>query len=336
VDDKISMFLGVPPDDGKPAFEVVSDGVSETISMFMGVPPDDNLPVFELIGDAAGQTISMKLGPPPDDGSPPPDDSSPAVEMTVDNINLKSGINLKPPPDDNKPAITIQTDAVDNEALLTLTNLTSSASSSPGIVMNSNTTDGKLSVGWFSPPPDDNVPPPDDSKPIAEFNMTSSTGTFEIHGEESALEFITHPIYMHSDGSGASMGIGTNTPSDELYVVGDITATGAITELSSLKYKTNIIGLNNSLSMVNSLRGVRYNWRTNDYPKLQFTDDSQIGLIAEEVETILPELVHADANGEKSVNYSKLSAVLIEAIKELKAENESLKNRLDRIEKGLK
>jgi hypothetical protein len=131
---------------------------------------------------------------------------------------------------------------------------------------------------------------------------------------------------------GGRIGINTNSPSEELYVVGDITATGAITELSSAKYKTNISQLDNALDLVDDLRGVNYNWRTEDFPGLQFSPERQIGLVAEEVETVVPELVHSDDNGEKSVNYSKLTAVLIEAVKELKAENEELKARMEALE----
>ena len=51
----------------------------------------------------------------------------------------------------------------------------------------------------------------------------------------------------------------------------------------------------------------------------------QIGLIAQEVEKIYPELVLTDVDGYKSVDYSKLTPILVEAIKELKAENDQLK-----------
>ena len=140
-------------------------------------------------------------------------------------------------------------------------------------------------------------------------------------------------IALRVGADGGKVGINTNNPSEELYVVGDIVATGSITELSSAKYKTDIKQLDNALDMVDELRGVEYNWRTDEFPELQLSEDRQIGMVAEEVETVVPKLVHADANGEKSVNYSKLTAVLIEAVKELKAENEALKARVEALEK---
>ena len=52
--------------------------------------------------------------------------------------------------------------------------------------------------------------------------------------------------------------------------------------------------------------------------------DRQIGVIAQEVEDIFPQVVHTDSQGYKSVEYSKLVAPLIEAVKTLKAENDNL------------
>ncbi len=140
-------------------------------------------------------------------------------------------------------------------------------------------------------------------------------------------------IVFRVNSDGGRVGINTNSPSAELYVDGDIVATGAITEISSEKYKTNINPLSDALELVDDLRGVEYQWRTEDYPDMQFSSERQIGLIAEEVETVVPELVRSDENGEKSVNYSKLTAVLIEAVKDLKAQNEELRTRLEALEK---
>ena len=67
------------------------------------------------------------------------------------------------------------------------------------------------------------------------------------------------------------------------------------------------------------MRGVSYNWK--DSNKSQ---KKQIGMIAQEVEEIYPEFVHTDAEGMKSVNYSQMTAVLIEAVKELNQKIEAL------------
>ena len=61
----------------------------------------------------------------------------------------------------------------------------------------------------------------------------------------------------------------------------------------------------------------------------------QIGLIAQEVETVLPQIVSSPQDGYKSVDYTKLTAVLIEAIKELKTENTVLKQDMKRLKNDI-
>ena len=65
-----------------------------------------------------------------------------------------------------------------------------------------------------------------------------------------------------------------------------------------------------------ALNGYHYFFKTKKFADRKFSDKKQIGLIAQEVELIYPELVATDTKGYKSVNYVKLVPVLIEAIKE--------------------
>ncbi|MBW2050266.1 MAG: tail fiber domain-containing protein [Deltaproteobacteria bacterium] len=76
------------------------------------------------------------------------------------------------------------------------------------------------------------------------------------------------------------------------------------------------------------LQGVSYERKREEYPDWGFKDSRQIGLLAQDVERVIPELVSADETGYKAVSYNKLTAVLVEAVKELKAENERLRKRL--------
>jgi hypothetical protein len=77
------------------------------------------------------------------------------------------------------------------------------------------------------------------------------------------------------------------------------------------------------------LRPVYFYWRTAQFPDRHFGQSQEAGLIAQEVEKVLPELVSTDAQGYKAVNYSELPLLSIQAIKELKAENDSLKQQLN-------
>ena len=84
----------------------------------------------------------------------------------------------------------------------------------------------------------------------------------------------------------------------------------------------------NALSKVSLLNGVEFDWlefEENKNKKIHANEGHDIGIIAQEVEAIFPELVNTRANGYKAVKYDKLVAVLIEAVKELKAEVDKLK-----------
>ncbi|MFY0654561.1 MAG: tail fiber domain-containing protein [Cyclobacteriaceae bacterium] len=87
------------------------------------------------------------------------------------------------------------------------------------------------------------------------------------------------------------------------------------------RLKKDVKNLDNSLGNIQKLRGVSYTWK--DKKKSQ---KNQIGVIAQEVEEIYPEFVHTDKDGMKSVNYAQMTAVLIEAVKELTAKVTSLES----------
>ena len=86
--------------------------------------------------------------------------------------------------------------------------------------------------------------------------------------------------------------------------------------LSDINYKENINTVNNALNKVEQLRGVKFDWKESGLPSY--------GVIAQELQEVLPELVHG--HDPKTVNYNGIIGVLIEAIKELKAEIEELKS----------
>jgi hypothetical protein len=100
-----------------------------------------------------------------------------------------------------------------------------------------------------------------------------------------------------------------------IRVTGIATAT-VFDALSDENYKENVITVNDALNKVEQLRGVSFDWKGNG--------ESSYGVIAQELQEVLPELVHGD--NPKTVNYNGIIGVLIEAIKELKKEVEELKN----------
>jgi hypothetical protein len=87
-------------------------------------------------------------------------------------------------------------------------------------------------------------------------------------------------------------------------------------ESSDRRFKKNISPLTGALNSVLLMEGVSYNWKQEEFPKRNFGDRTEIGVIAQDLEKIYPELVSTDAEGYKSVQYSHLVPVLLEAIKE--------------------
>ena len=98
-----------------------------------------------------------------------------------------------------------------------------------------------------------------------------------------------------------------------------LTVTGTITETSARRFKKNIISLEDSLSKVLQLNPVEFDWIKDD--------KHDVGLIAEEVNEILPDLVQIENEEVQGIHYSRLTAVLIGAIKELTARVEELENK---------
>ena len=112
------------------------------------------------------------------------------------------------------------------------------------------------------------------------------------------------------------VGIGGNC-----YIGGAVTAT-SITETSSITLKENISPIENALESIANLAGVVYDRKDG-------SSKCEAGLIAEEVNKVLPNLVTKDVEGNpEGVNYTKLTAYLIEAVKSLKSDLDEIKGKL--------
>ena len=130
-------------------------------------------------------------------------------------------------------------------------------------------------------------------------NNATGTMRFQTGGANDRITIL-------ADGK---VGINTVTPSTTLEVNGAVKA-ASYNSTSSLKYKTNVVPLENPLSIVKKLNSVRFNWKN--------TGESDIGLIAEEVNNVLPELVLKNEDGSpEAIDYGKLTPILIGAINEL-------------------
>jgi len=155
-----------------------------------------------------------------------------------------------------------------------------------------------------------------------------------VHGSRKV--FIgTRGAFLTVQGNG-NVGIGTQDPGKyRLYVAGNAYSTGTWSG-SDIRWKKDIKPLTNSLEKISRLNGVSYNWKTNEFPEMNFSEKEQIGLISQDVEKVIPELVSTSSDGYKSISYEKISAILIEAVKELKEQNKLLQKKVDNLEKVIR
>ena len=102
---------------------------------------------------------------------------------------------------------------------------------------------------------------------------------------------------------------------------GTLSAT-VFTSLSDVTQKKNIQKISNSTDLIKQINGVRFDWKDND--------ESSAGVIAQEVEEIMPEIVHTNDDGIKSVNYNGIIGLLVEAIKEQQNQIEELKSQINK------
>jgi hypothetical protein len=117
------------------------------------------------------------------------------------------------------------------------------------------------------------------------------------------------------------VGIGTTTPQASLEVTGCVVAQN-VSCPSSRRWKTDIQPIEDALEKVRQLRGVSYVWKEDG--------KQNIGLIAEEVAEVIPEVVAFEENGKdaRAIDYSRLVAVLIEAVKEQQKEIAALREEM--------
>ena len=137
-----------------------------------------------------------------------------------------------------------------------------------------------------------------------------------------------------------SVAIGLTTAAQKLQVFGNIRvgtsgSTGCIQNFSGgvvagtcssdLRLKKNIQSFPPVLSKLIHLQPVSYEWRSDGHPEYHFGPDRTTGLIAQEVEKDFPDMVAVDERGYKAVNYTELPLLLLQAVRELKVENDSLR-----------
>jgi hypothetical protein len=161
-------------------------------------------------------------------------------------------------------------------------------------------------------------------------NISSATGRLIIdNSARSTVEdyFITGDIQAYKLRFNTSVSIWTNPdPTHSLTVNGKILAT-AFDVSSDARLKENIEPISDPLSKVMELTGVSFNWKD----RATLGDERHIGFIAQDVDRVMPEVVNK-GGAYYSMEYSPLTALLVEAVKVLKKENDILAEKVKKIE----
>jgi hypothetical protein len=94
-----------------------------------------------------------------------------------------------------------------------------------------------------------------------------------------------------------------------------------INTMSDKQFKTDIrlVDKDEINNIIKNLEVVKYKWNRDKFPKRNFDNKEHIGLIAQDVEKIVPSLVYTDKNGYKSISYNKLTPILLDMIKQLES-----------------
>jgi hypothetical protein len=172
-------------------------------------------------------------------------------------------------------------------------------------------------------------------------DLRADGSAVDVHSETSSL-------YLHSTGpagrnhvflnpfsQSGNVGIGTQAPADKLHVAGNVRANDFIVT-SDLCLKEHVQPLQGALDKLRRMRGVAFSWKDSSGEQSEPpTRRARAGMIAQEIETVAPELVHREGeSGLRGVNVTGMLATLIEALKELATENDVLDRRLRKLEAG--
>jgi len=127
------------------------------------------------------------------------------------------------------------------------------------------------------------------------------------------------------------VGIGTTSPTEALHVVGNACATGGHITCSDERFKEEIHTIDDPLARIELLRGVEFQWRQDEFAEYQFRSGRQVGFIAQEVQDVLPEIVSRGTDGYLAMDYSRVTPLLVEAIKEQQQRIEELETLVEKL-----
>lgn len=333
-----------PSDPEQPVFEVFSDAITEGVSLRLGAPPDPMTPEIEMTANDV--MTSLRLGQPPDPYAPGIElrtsvDNGPTVKI-YDDVGQVMGIEPSPfdegfsvkllDPTDGGSLLEMNSNHMSNEATI---RLMEPGDDNEMLTLSTGPSTGP-SVKMFNPQPGKAA------TTVLEISYDSLNGggtvrcysdgdssTAVLTGRDlSFLDGTSMNVYINSGGGaafGQSVGIGVWPITNILHVQQDSPTdpiADAWTIYSSKRWKKNIEPIEGALEKVEELQGVYFDWKSNGRHDL--------GLIAEEVGVVVPEAVAYEDNGvdAKSVDYGRITALLVEAVKDLSERNQELETEI--------
>ena len=133
------------------------------------------------------------------------------------------------------------------------------------------------------------------------------------------MSFVIRKFVTASPTNYDSKMLWVKSSTNSLHVKGDIVAS----ETSDKRLKDNIKPIENALGKIDKIGGYEFDW--ND--KQELYEGHDVGVIAQEIEAVLPEVVETREDGYKAVDYKKIVPLLIQAIKEQQKQIDELKNK---------
>ena len=160
-------------------------------------------------------------------------------------------------------------------------------------------------------------------------NQISVSGIIANGGMTASLS-LPQNIHTAADFRVGSLGVGVaaSATSGRIDAANDIVAYSS----SDRRFKENIKNIPNALAKVLRIGGYEFDWISN--VELHGHEGHDIGVIAQEIEEILPELVQTRESGYKAVKYDKLVALLIEGMKEQQVQIDNLKSEVENLKRA--
>ncbi|RTE54782.1 tail fiber domain-containing protein [Arenibacter aquaticus] len=160
-------------------------------------------------------------------------------------------------------------------------------------------------------------------------NENLRNGKAKIYGKPNKVAIML-------DGEKERVGIGTSRPSYSLHVEGTVAGRGPFRSLSDGRCKTDVQQIQCSINTLKALRGVKFKWKENALTGSNPSKNQQWGFVAQEVESIIPDLISKDKQGRRSLSYSSIVPILVEGIKEQQLQLEAQTDRIAKLEHRLK